>query len=159
MPVETVLGLERFWNKVDKDGPVPESRPDLGPCWIWRAAKIADGYGVIGFAGKSRYAHRLAYEALVGPIPVGLCIDHLCRVRNCVNPDHMEPVTNEENTRRGLGPAMIRNEYGGQCQNGHDLNTAGIYVGVDGGRRCMECRRIHRQRWRDAQKTKVAISA
>lgn len=70
-------------------------------CWIWNAKARRGGYGLIGIDGKSYRAHRWMYEQLVGPIPEGLQIDHLCRVRECVNPAHLEPVTHAENGRRG----------------------------------------------------------
>jgi hypothetical protein len=80
----------RFWPKVEKtDG-----------CWFWTRATDTNGYGVFGVGGMQRSAHRVAYELLVGPITDGLEIDHLCLVKNCVNPDHMEIVTHLENMRR-----------------------------------------------------------
>lgn len=85
---------ERFWSCVDKDGP--------GGCWIWTGALTGAGYGQFGGGGKKSYTHRWAYQAHVGPIPDGLELDHLCRVRACCNPDHLEPVTHEENTRRAV---------------------------------------------------------
>lgn len=69
-------------------------------CWIWRGTPGANGYGRLSIGNRPTYAHRAAYELHVGPIPAGLTIDHLCRVRMCVNPDHLEPVTRAENTRR-----------------------------------------------------------
>jgi hypothetical protein len=88
---------ERFWEKVDKSAP--------GGCWLWTAATKSHGYGFVAIAkveGRSilRQAHRVAYELTHGPIPDGLEIDHLCRVRNCVNPAHLEAVTHSENCRR-----------------------------------------------------------
>jgi len=88
---------ERFWSKVDK----------TGDCWIWNGGVGAGGYGAFGSYDEADdpitvRAHRYAYEALVGPIPAGLVLDHLCRVRRCVNPAHLEPVTNAENIRRGF---------------------------------------------------------
>lgn len=85
---------ERFWPKVERveDG-----------CWLWTASLTGDGYGRISLGGKfgpMGLAHRVAYELLVGPIPEGLELDHLCRVRRCVNPEHLEPVTHAENVRR-----------------------------------------------------------
>lgn len=79
----------RFWANVDKDAGAP--------CWLWTGSLNSDGYG--RFNGK--LAHRRTYLEVVGPIPDGLVLDHLCRVRNCVNPDHLEPVTQRENMRRG----------------------------------------------------------
>ena len=83
---------ERFWEKVDK----------TATCWLWRASIRNHGYGRIKVNGRAEQAHRVAYELLVGPIPEGLTLDHLCRVRLCVNPAHLEPVTQKVNIRRGL---------------------------------------------------------
>lgn len=96
---------ERFWAKVDR-------RSDA-ECWLWLAATAGAGYGQFGANGKSVRAHRYAYEALVGPIPDGLEIDHLCNIRLCVNPGHMEPVTHAENVRRGLRLNTIRGPLDG----------------------------------------------
>lgn len=87
----TLLTCERreLWSLVDKDGP--------GGCWLWTGSQDGKGYGK---TGRGRI-HRIVYEELVGPIPDGLQLDHLCRVRNCVNPAHLEPVTGRENVRRG----------------------------------------------------------
>ena len=96
-PMET-----RFWSKVDKNGPIPTFRPDLGRCWAWSGARNSEGYG--NFAIKYRQterAHRVAFHLTRGPIPEGLTIDHLCRVHWCVNPDHLEAVSNRENIIRG----------------------------------------------------------
>lgn len=69
-------------------------------CWLWAGAPGKNGYGRISVENTVRYAHRVSYETFVGPIPQGLTIDHLCRVRMCINPGHLEPVTLAENTRR-----------------------------------------------------------
>lgn len=82
----------RFWNKVNK----------TDACWNWTGAKFYRGYGCFRLNGQSVLAHRVAYELVHGPTPMGLVIDHLCRNTLCVNPDHLEPVTNAENVRRGM---------------------------------------------------------
>jgi hypothetical protein len=96
---------DRFWKKVDKNGP--------NGCWIWKGAiRNRDGYGTISLPGRPiRHlaAHRVAYEFIKGPIPEGMEIHHMCRVRDCVNPDHLEPLSREENNRhRGNYIAPLR---------------------------------------------------
>lgn len=92
----------RFWAKIDKNGPVPAHRPGLGPCWIYTGyIDRKTGYGQFGGGKGTNLPHRIAYQYTVGPIGKGLHIDHLCRVRACCNPAHLEPVTPRENIRRG----------------------------------------------------------
>lgn len=92
----------RFWAQTDRNGPVSDFRPDLGNCWIWTGSPDGRGYGQIKVDGRFVMAHRFGYELLVGPIPTDLTIDHLCMVKLCVRPTHLEPVTGEENTRRAI---------------------------------------------------------
>lgn len=80
-----------FWGK---------TIPGVDGCWHWQGALNSRGYGCFGVRGVSQLSHRVAYEALVGPIPGGLTIDHLCREKRCVNPAHLEPVTARENIAR-----------------------------------------------------------
>jgi hypothetical protein len=84
---------------------VADSICDTGFCWEWTGSLMTDGYGQKCHGGRYVAAHRLVYEALVGPVPEGLELDHLCGNPSCVNPDHLEPVTHQENMRRG------RNRY------------------------------------------------
>jgi len=89
----------RFWSHVDKDGPIPEHRPDLGPCWVWTASTYQKGYGQLRLSGsRNTTAHRWGYLRYVGHTDLDL--DHLCRNKRCVNPSHLEPVTAAENNRR-----------------------------------------------------------
>jgi hypothetical protein len=72
-------------------------------CWLWTGARTHAGYGLLTINYANHYAHRWSYELHVGPIPPGLDLDHLCRVRHCVNPEHLEPVTRKTNLNRGAG--------------------------------------------------------
>jgi hypothetical protein len=100
-------------------------------CWLWQRSIDRAGYARIG----ARYMHREVYELHCGPIPAGLHLDHLCRVRHCVNPDHLEPVTQAENNLR----AWAANQTD-RCQRGHDLaNTDNVYRRKNGGRLCRPC--------------------
>lgn len=119
----------RFWEKVNKtDG-----------CWLWTGATTPEGYGQLGIGGKAVYAHRIAWEKRHGLVPGGLQIDHLCRVRNCVNPEHMEPVTRRENILRGNSPHAI-NARKTECKSGHPFNEQNTYHDRRyNRRRCRAC--------------------
>lgn len=119
-------------------------------CWQWISTVNSEGYGQIRISGKQRGAHRVVYEELVGPIPEGLQLDHLCRNRSCVNPDHLEPVTHRENWRRGDHPAAIvqRNQA---CKHGHSMDDA--YVDPKSGwRTCRTCQQETQRRSYRARK-------
>ena len=138
---------QRFWATVYKDGPVPTARPDLGPCWIWTACKQSKGYGQFRVDGRTVLAHRFAYELLVGPIPEGYELDHLCRVHLCVNSLlHMEPVTHQVNVLRGLSPesTKVRAREKTCCPSGHPYDEANTRW-YRGGRHCRTCRRAHKR--------------
>ena len=136
---------ERFWEKVNKNGPLPERRPELGPCWMWTAWTTPAGYGQFGLDYKKVGAHRVAYELLVGPIPEGLYIDHLCRNPSCVNPSHLEPVTPGENVRRGDGTRGHRKTH---CKHGHEFTIANSYIDSYGHWNCRTCSREKMRRRR-----------
>lgn len=110
-------------------------------CWEWGGVIHGGGYGVISSGRNTQLAHRWSYEHHVGEIPEGLVIDHLCRNRSCVNPAHLEPVTNEENLRRGAGYGL-QNGMRTTCINGHEYTAENTYTGPDGGKRCRTCARI-----------------
>lgn len=103
----------RFWAKVDKTG-------DDG-CWIWRACTYPSGHGAFGFRGLPSpdiAAHRYSYARLVGSVPLGLELDHLCGTPGCVNPAHLEPVTHRENILRGDAPIAHHARYCTRCRRG-----------------------------------------
>ena len=131
----------RFWIRVQP----------LGACWVWTGAKVW-GYGVIGFNGKQWKAHRYAYTRVVGPIPEGLELDHLCRTRSCVRPDHMEPVTHAENMRRADTP-LSRNARKTHCFRGHPFDQENTRV-RRGSRICLTCVRAY-QRERYAKQKRM----
>ena len=121
---------ERFWAKVTLNGPLSAYRPDLGPCWIWTGAKQETGYGFFFLKHDTSVPpHRYAYELLVGSIPDGLLLDHLCRVPQCCNPLHLEPVTHNENQYRG---SLARVET--YCFYGHKYTKGELMP-----RQCDEC--------------------
>lgn len=124
-----MTGIDRF-----KENYIPE--PNSG-CWLWIGALRPTGYGVFNEGGKRYPAHRWGYESLVGQIPKGLQIDHLCRVRSCVNPDHLEPVTQRENILRGNGIAAI-NARKTHCKRGHPLTAGNVYLSAK-RRQCRQC--------------------
>lgn len=153
------LKLFRIWAKVDKNGSVPEYNPELGRCWLWTghiAKGERRGYGFYGITGNYKLpAHRVIYELTKGRVDSSLEMDHLCRVRHCVNPDHLEPVTNRENQRRGFSWAGI-NARTTHCPAGHEYTYDNTYVWKSGMRRCRECNnataRAYRARLRESRK-------
>lgn len=134
--IDPVL-VERFEKYIS-----PE--PNSG-CWLWAGYVSEGGYG--RFSPRNRmaplYAHRFSYELHKGQIPEGMDLDHLCRVRCCVNPDHLEPVTRKENIRRGL--SGINNSSKTRCDNGHPFSPENIRTAKTqaGGtvRVCRQCER------------------
>lgn len=148
LPKWTDLTVEqRFWVKVDKAGPLPERRPELGPCWQWIAGKTGAGYGAFG--SHAELAHRISYMALVGPIPSGTELDHLCRNRGCVRPAHLEAVPHRVNAWRGDAPHGV-NKRKTHCVHGHEFTPENTYVSKVGARTCRECsrRRVRERRAR-----------
>lgn len=125
--------FERFWGKV-------KGNLETG-CWEWTAGQRGwPGYGNFSFGPRPSttiYAHRFAYRQLVGPIPPWLQIDHLCRNRRCVNPNHLELVTSQENIKRGL--TGIKSLQKTHCPKGHPYSRENTYHDQNGWRKCRKC--------------------
>lgn len=139
---------KRFWSKVDKNGPIPEYRPELGPCWLWTGATNAAGYGIFGVDSKSVLAHRWGFLEFVEETELPL--DHLCRNHRCVNYEcHLQPVTNVENTAR----SPIHYGARTQCSNGHEFIPDNTLRRSDGGRRCLACKRMWGQKTRERKRS------
>jgi hypothetical protein len=138
----------RFMEKVSID-------PNSG-CWLWTGALDSDGYGNFRVGsvkdGTRRVvsSYKWAYENYVGMVPEGLELDHLCRVRKCCNPEHLEPVTRSVNQLRGLNgqPAL-------ECKNGHVFTDETTYRKTDGKRQCLICRKEKINKWYQKNKARV----
>ncbi len=114
-----------FWSKVD-----------ITPtCWNWTGALDEKGYGIFNFLKKTTRTHRYSYEQSKGKIPNGLQIDHLCRNRKCINPDHLETVTSRENQRR----SPLTNMNKTHCPQGHEYSKENTYHTSDKRRQCKTC--------------------
>lgn len=131
--------IESFWLRVG---------PGEGGCWLWRQSLSVSGYGSLFLEdGRRVYAHRFSYELANGPIPAGLVIDHLCRNKRCVRPEHLEPVTQAVNTLRGMAGYHNRTT----CKHGHDItDPSRVYTNPTTGLR--DCRECMRRRWRAVNK-------
>jgi hypothetical protein len=130
---------DRFWAKVQR-----------GPgCWQWlgTATKKNDGYGQIRLNGRMVVAHRVAYELVIGPVPPGKSIDHLCRNRLCVNPAHLEAVSPYENFLRGQSPLVDRRRQT-HCKRGHPLSGENLRIEKTGSRRCVTCWKAQKKVYR-----------
>lgn len=133
MPIHSERFIHRFIEKVEH----------TGGCWFWKGCVSPKGYGQVTVGPRRRPAHQVSYEIHIGPIPDGLEIDHLCRNRDCVNPDHLEPVTHLKNLRR----RPVRKI----CPNGHLRTPDNLKTEKKGGetfQRCRRCFNNARIRWR-----------
>ena len=138
----------RFWPKVDKNGPIPDHRPDIGQCWVYTAHCDRNGYGLFRLGNTHVGAHRFAYELENDPIPTDLELDHLCKNRSCVHPGHLELVTHLENMRRAYAHQT-------HCKYGHELTEDNTWSTRTGGRICKECsRRRVREHYQRKQNNK-----
>jgi hypothetical protein len=120
---------DRLWSRVEK----------TDTCWLWTGANW-NGYGQIRADNRVRLVHRVSYELLVGPIPEGFQIDHLCRVHNCVNPAHLEAVTPRTNNLRGTSAAAVAARRT-HCPQNHPYDNENTHINARGHRRCRACNR------------------
>jgi hypothetical protein len=142
--------LERLFSKISS----------VDDCWIWGGGIDGSGYGVINIDGSYFKVHRISYEIFIGPIPSNLVVDHTCRIRNCINPGHLEPVTQKENVARALidVPDRVQNKVGRYCQKGRHLLRQGrigeyLKFKKDGvtprvEHRCKDCDRDRKREYR-----------
>lgn len=121
--------MDTVYAKIDK----------TSTCWLWTGTLNVYGYGLAWYGKKLHMAHRLVYEHEREPIPKGMVTDHICRVRKCVNPDHIEIVTNGANVLRGVSNSAVnaRKKF---CKNGHEFSPENTYVYPNGWRGCRTCR-------------------
>jgi hypothetical protein len=146
--------LDRIADKIDFD--------DATGCWNWTGALTDGGYGKVKIDRRTLRAHRAIYELLVEAVPRHLEMDHLCRNRRCVNPDHLEPVTRSENVLRGLSPLMIGelNRSRETCLHGHPFDEANTYVNKNTGwRACRTCKKAGRRRANPEEEALLALLA
>lgn len=135
----TLKSQDRFWLKVEF----------TAGCWIWHGPRNSDGYGMLVTQKNNKVTHlrvaRIVYEKTIGPIPEGLMPDHLCRITSCVNPFHLEPVTNQENILRGESPAG-KNGRKVLCIKGHQLFGPNLLIRkYNGNRMCRSCYNLRRR--------------
>jgi hypothetical protein len=130
----------------------------MSGCWLWLATVGENGYGQITCIRDGRYinkkAHRIVYESNRGAIPDGMDLDHLCRTRSCVNPDHLEPVTRSQNVKRGLVPALTRERAARRthCPQGHPLSGENLKMDTRGTRQCRVCTKESKRAYEARQK-------
>jgi hypothetical protein len=159
---ETLLRARALIDGAPRDGRI-QRRPmsllqsmryEVSPtgCWVWSGLRKANGYGIVHVSRKTcgtplrRHAHRVMYQLLVGEVPDGLTLDHLCRNRACVNPGHLEPVSNAENVLRGNSPPAV-NARRQSCRRGHEYTAETTYVAPGSGKRsCRICDRDREKR-------------
>lgn len=136
--------IKRFFCKIEKKD----------NCWIWTATKTSHGYGQFGLNYKIVLAHRVCYEMFKGIIPDDMELDHICRNTSCVNPDHLEAVSHQENCIRGNCGKNNQNAKKMYCVNNHPLIQENLVKRKDGRRECLIC---HRTQWKSWKRRQMRI--
>lgn len=134
--------MKRFWSKVEK----------TEGCWNWTACLTHDGYGRFSLKRKARLAHVISYLLSGNEIPDGMTLDHKCRNRKCVNPDHLEPKTGKENVLCGES-FSAKNARKTECVNGHELTQENTYIRPNGNRDCRACIRTRGNKYSKRQRS------
>lgn len=158
-----VPASDRFWVKVNKNGPVPSGRADLGPCWLWTGSAGSSTHGrFCDGSGSEVQAYRWSYENAFGPIPKAFVVHHICCNPPCVNPAHLEAIPFRENVLRGGGPTACHSRAT-HCPSGHPYDLFNTYWsrtrrGLT--RVCKQCSNRHKAKWarKKARREAIAVS-
>lgn len=137
--------IQRFTEKIHEDA---------RGCWIWDAYVGTNGYGRFSVDNRGALAHRWSYEYHISEIPEALVLDHLCRNRSCVNPWHLEPITQRVNIERGLTP-VPHNRLKTHCPRGHEYTEENIYRMPNGWRACLDCKKASARDYYEANRRLV----
>ena len=154
--------IARFWSKVDKNGPTPQHKPELGRCWNWLSSLSPSGYARFRSRGQifSNYAHVFSFVLHFGKVPTGKEIDHECRNRGCCNPSHLRPLTHRDNVLCGQ-TIPAHNLTKSECVRGHERTPENSYIDGQRKKQCRLCEAIrNRERgWKSGSATDGRVNS